>query len=233
MDSKLNIVVVEDHDDLRELTCMALAERGHEVRGFASAEEMSETISRGVTDVFLLDLNLPGEDGISLAKRIRQIYPLAGVVMLTARAQSVEKVLGYEAGADLYMTKPVDLDELCAAIQGFARRRNILPTFLEHRAQGQTLTLQKLHLTGSSGSNHLTAAEANLLIALAHAPSCRLETERLIKALGTDAEKIQKSTLEVRIVRLRKKLHDVGAGENAIESVRNFGYQLNTPILIT
>ena len=233
MDSKLNIVVVEDHDDLRELTCMALAERGHEVQGFASAEEMSEKISRGVADVFLLDLNLPGEDGISLAKRIRRTYPLAGVVMLTARAQSVEKVLGYEAGADLYMTKPVDLDELCAAIQGFARRRNILPKFLENQAQGQTLTLQKLHLTGSSGSSHLTAAEANLLIALAHAPSCRLETDRLIKALGTDSEKIQKSTLEVRIVRLRKKLYEVGVGENAIESIRNFGYQLNAPILIT
>lgn len=233
MDSKLNIVLVEDHDDLRELTCMALSERGHEVQGFASAEEMSEKISRGVADVFLLDLNLPGEDGISLAKRIRQTYPLAGVVMLTARAQSVEKVLGYEAGADLYMTKPVDLDELCAAIQGFARRRNILPKFLENQAQGQPLTLQKLHLTGSSGKNHLTAAEANLLIALAHAPSCRLETDRLIKALGTDSEKIQKSTLEVRIVRLRKKLYEVGAGENAIESIRNFGYQLNAPILIT
>ena len=233
MDSKLNIVVVEDHDDLRELTCMALTERGHEVQGFASAEEMTEQISGGVADVFLLDLNLPGEDGISLAKRIRQTYPLAGIVMLTARAQSGDKVLGYEVGADLYMTKPANLDELCAAIQGFARRRNILPTLLENRAQGQSLTLQKLHLTGSSGSSHLTAAEADLLIALAHAPSCRLETDRLIKAVGADAEKLQKSTLEVRIVRLRKKLYEVGAGENAIESIRSFGYQLNAPILIT
>jgi DNA-binding response OmpR family regulator len=232
VDSKLTIAVVEDHDDLRELTCMALTERGHEVQGFASAEDMTEQISGGVTDVFLLDLNLPGEDGISLAKRIRQTYPLAGVVMLTARSQSIEKVLGYEAGADLYMTKPVDLDELCAAIQGFARRRSILPKFLDKHERGHSLTLQKLHLTGASGSSHLTAAEADLLIALAHAPSCRLETDRLIKALGTDTEKLQKSTLEVRIVRLRKKLHEVGAGENAIESVRNFGYQLNTPILI-
>ncbi len=233
MDSKLNIVVVEDHDDLRELTCMALTERGHEVQGFASAEALTEQTTRGVADVFLLDLNLPGEDGISLAKRIRQTYPLAGVVMLTARAQSLDKVLGYESGADLYMTKPVDLDELCAAIQGFSRRRNILPKLLQSQEQGQSLTLKKLHLTGPTGSSHLTAAEANLLIALTHAPSCRLETERLIKALGTDSEKLQKSTLEVRIVRLRKKLHEVGAGENAIESVRNFGYQLNTPLLIT
>lgn len=233
MDSKLSIVIVEDHDDLRELMCMALVERGHEVQSFASAEAINEQLTRGVADVFLLDLNLPGEDGISLAKRIRQTYPLAGIVMLTARSQTSDKVLGYEVGADLYMTKPVDLDELCAAIQGFSRRRSILPTLLGNRPQGQSLSLQKLHLSGSAGSSHLTAAEADLLIALAQAPSCRLETDRLIRALGADTDKLQKSTLEVRIVRLRKKLHEVGAGENAIESVRNFGYQLNAPILIS
>jgi DNA-binding response OmpR family regulator len=100
---------------------MALANKGHHVFGLSCAEELEDAVKGGATDVFILDLNLPGEDGISLAKRIRQAYPLVGIIMLTARSQAKEKVQGYESGADLYMTKPVDFEELCAALQGFVK----------------------------------------------------------------------------------------------------------------
>jgi DNA-binding response OmpR family regulator len=119
----LNIVVVEDHDDLRELTCLALSHRGHHVVGLSCAEELEDQAGGGPVDVFVIDLNLPGEDGISLTQRLRHVYPLVGIVMLTARSQNKDKVLGYDSGADLYMTKPVNFEELCAAIQSFARRR--------------------------------------------------------------------------------------------------------------
>jgi DNA-binding response OmpR family regulator len=189
----LNIVVVEDHQDLRELTCMALANKGHHVFGLSCAEELEDAVKGGATDVFILDLNLPGEDGISLAKRIRQAYPLVGIIMLTARSQAKEKVQGYESGADLYMTKPVDFEELCAALQGFVRRRQV--------ASEGTLTLSKLTLTGSVGSVRLSSAEADMLMAFARAPASRLETWQLAHILGMEMDGLNKASLEVRIVR--------------------------------
>jgi DNA-binding response OmpR family regulator len=220
----LNIVVVEDHQDLRELTCMALANKGHHVFGLSCAEELEDAVKGGATDVFILDLNLPGEDGISLAKRIRQAYPLVGIIMLTARSQAKEKVQGYESGADLYMTKPVDFEELCAALQGFVRRRQV--------ASEGTLTLSKLTLTGSVGSVRLSSAEADMLMAFARAPASRLETWQLAHILGMEMDGLNKASLEVRIVRLRKKMLEAGAPSSVIESIRNVGYQLSVPIQI-
>jgi DNA-binding response OmpR family regulator len=220
----LNIVVVEDHQDLRELTCMALANKGHHVLGLSCAEELEDAVKGSAVDVFILDLNLPGEDGISLAKRIRQAYPLVGIVMLTARSQAKEKVQGYESGADLYMTKPVDFEELCAALRGFVRRRQTAPEGI--------LTLSKLTLTGASGSVRLSSAESDMLMAFARAPSTRLETWQLGQILGLEMDGLNKASLEVRIVRLRKKMVEAGAPSAVIESIRNVGYQLSVPIQI-
>jgi DNA-binding response OmpR family regulator len=203
---------------------MALANKGHHVFGLSCAEELEDAVKGGATDVFILDLNLPGEDGISLAKRIRQAYPLVGIIMLTARSQAKEKVQGYESGADLYMTKPVDFEELCAALQGFVRRRQV--------ASEGTLTLSKLTLTGSVGSVRLSSAEADMLMAFARAPASRLETWQLAHILGMEMDGLNKASLEVRIVRLRKKMLEAGAPSSVIESIRNVGYQLSVPIQI-
>ena len=224
----LNIVVVEDHDDLRELTCMALSHRGHQVVGLSCAEELEDEAGGGPVDVFVIDLNLPGEDGISLAKRLRHVYPLVGIVMLTARSQNKDKVLGYESGADLYMTKPVNIDELCAAMQSFARRRQATaPNILgQDTANASALRLHKLALSGPGGEVRLSAAEADMLTAFARAPGGRLETWQLAQILDIEMANLNKASLEVRIVRLRKKLQDVGTAGMVIEPIRNVGYQL-------
>ena len=225
----LNIVVVEDHDDLRELTCLALTHRGHQVVGLSCAEELDDEPGGGQVDVFVIDLNLPGEDGISLAKRLRQVYPLVGILMLTARSQNKDKVLGYESGADLYMTKPVNFEELCAAIQSFARRRQAsAPATLlaSDDAQASPLRLSKLLLSGPGGEVRLSSAEADMLTAFARAPGGRLETWQLAQILDLDINTLNKASLEVRIVRLRKKLQDVGTAGVVIESIRNVGYQI-------
>ena len=223
MATHLNIVVVEDHQELRELTCLALTQRGHQVTGLSCAEEVEGQVRGGPVDVFILDLNLPGEDGISLAKRIRAAYPVVGIIMLTARTQNKDKVLGYECGADLYMTKPVNFDELCAAIQGFARRRQV---------KAEDLSLNQLTLTGPTGDVRVTSAEADLLMAFARAPAGRLETNQITQILGYEVGGLTKSSLEVRIVRLRKKFAEVGATGTAIESIRNVGYQLCLPVRV-
>jgi len=107
MVAKLNIVVVEDNNDLRELTCQVLTQEGHRVTGLACAEELEDLAGGEPADMFLLDLNLPGEDGISLSQRIRKAQPLVGIFIISARSDLDDKLIGYESGADLYITKPV------------------------------------------------------------------------------------------------------------------------------
>ena len=122
MDTRLNIVVVEDHDAIREVIVEELRLAGHTTLGVESAEELNERLEIQNIDLLILDLNLPGEDGISLGRRIRLTDPDIGIIMLTARSQLAEKVLGYESSADIYLTKPASMEELNAAINSLKRR---------------------------------------------------------------------------------------------------------------
>lgn len=118
----MNIIIVEDHDALREVTVSALQEMGHKVRGVACAEALNEKLRLCIPHILILDLNLPGEDGISLANRVRQIHPEIGIIMVTARKELNDRIAGYESGADIYLTKPTSLEELAVAIQALSRR---------------------------------------------------------------------------------------------------------------
>jgi len=224
MVAKLNIVVVEDNDDLRELTCQVLSQEGHRVTGLACAEELEDIAGGEPADIFLIDLNLPGEDGISLSQRIRKAQPLVGIIIISARTDLDDKVTGYESGADWYITKPVVFAELTAAIRSFARRRHAAKH--EKIDATQALTLDKLDMTGPLGSAKLTATEGMLLTAFARAPAGKLETWQIAEMLDVEADEAMNSSISVGIARLRKKLRDVGADGVVIESIRNVGYQL-------
>jgi DNA-binding response OmpR family regulator len=228
MATQLNLVVVEDNNDLRTLLCNALRKDGHHVTQLSCAEELEDQAGSDHADAFLIDINLPGEDGLSLAKRIRNAHPLVGIIILSARSALDDKLSGYDCGADIYLTKPVSLPELSAALRSFARRR--LATFKHITPKG--LTLNKLELQGQETSVKLTAQEAIVLTALARAPAGRLETWQMAELLDAEVDDSFKSSLAVRMVRLRKKLNDAGAEGLVIESLRNIGYQLTTHIEI-
>jgi DNA-binding response OmpR family regulator len=228
MAAQLNLVVVEDNNDLRTLLSQALRKDGHHVTPLSCAEELEDQAGSDHADAFLIDINLPGEDGLSLAKRIRNAHPLVGIIMLSARSALDDKLSGYECGADIYLTKPVSLPELSAALRSFARRR--LATFKHITPKG--LTLNKLELQGQQTSVKLSAQEAIVLTALARAPAGRLETWQIAELLDAEMDESFKSSLAVRMVRLRKKLTDAGAEGLVIESLRNIGYQLTTHIEI-
>jgi DNA-binding response OmpR family regulator len=228
MATQLNLVVVEDNNDLRTLLCNALRKDGHHVTALSCAEELEDQAGSDHADAFLIDINLPGEDGLSLAKRIRHAHPLVGIIILSARSALDDKLSGYDCGADIYLTKPVSLPELSAALRSFARRR--LATFKHITPKG--LTLNKLELQGQETSVKLTAQEAIVLTALARAPASRLETWQIAELLDAEVDDSFKSSLAVRMVRLRKKLTDAGADGLVIESLRNIGYQLTTHIEI-
>jgi DNA-binding response OmpR family regulator len=230
MAAHLSIVLVEDNDDLRELTAEALRDEGHRVVALSCAEELEDQARGVAADVFLIDLNLPGEDGFSLSRRIRQVHPLVGIIIISARSDLQDKVVGYDSGADWYLPKPVPFAELSAALKSFARRRQAQQVDTVMPSGG--LILQQRELQGPEGSVRLTPAEENLLTALARAPSGRLENWQLLELFGLDSADVSKTSLEVRITRLRKKLSQVGAQGLCLESIRGIGYQLNVPVQV-
>jgi DNA-binding response OmpR family regulator len=228
----LNIVLVEDHDILRMLLKQALQEFGHQVVALSCAEELEDEAQGFPADVFLIDLNLPGEDGLSLTERVRAAYPLAGLIIVTARARLEDKLEGYARGADLYLSKPLEVPELCAAVAALGRRRQRVGQLLDQH-QGLTLSQKQMSLSknGHTAVN-LSAAETAILVTLARAPGQRAAYWQIAETLGLDLQKYAKASLEVRIVRLRKKLIEAGAASSCIEAVRNHGYQLCIPVQV-
>jgi DNA-binding response OmpR family regulator len=228
MSTPLNLVVIEDGDDLRALLEKALRSEGHHVVALSCAEELEDHLGIDQVDAFLIDINLPGEDGFSLAKRIRQVHTLAGIIMLTARSTLDDKLNGYDCGADIYLTKPVPLPELFAALRSFARRR--MATLKQ--VSPDNLMLNKLELQGNNSTVKLTPQESLLLTCMARAPAGKLETWQFAELLHMDLDEAFKASLAVRMVRLRKKLMDAGAQGTVIESLRNVGYQITIHIEI-
>ncbi|MDD3884808.1 MAG: response regulator transcription factor [Gallionella sp.] len=221
MHTPLNIIVIEDHDVLREVTVEALQKSGFHVVGLDCAEALADRPVEQI-DLMIIDLNLPGEDGFSLARRMRENQPDIGIIMLTARNLSADKINGYESGADIYITKPTSQQALTAAINALARR-------LRNADQGHfglQLMLSSLTLSGPQSTVSLSAQEATLLSALARALGHELESWQLIELLGKSPENYGKSNLDVHISRLRKKLSQAGSADNAIRAIRGKGYRL-------
>lgn len=227
MAARLSVLVVEDHDMLREATVAALNNAGHIAKGVVSAEDVDDTPTLAPPDLYVIDLNLPGEDGISLSKRIRESHPRAGIVMVTARTETKDKIAGYESGADIYLPKPVDPEELLAAVDALAHR--IRPLAEECTL---TLNLKNLKVRGPKGEVGLSQSEANLLSAFSRAGGEQLERFQVATNLSLKGEVLNATSLEVRLSRLRKKLNQVGAEEPTIKAIRGHGYKLAVTITI-
>lgn len=224
MAASLNIVVVEDHDALREVTVEALRGMGYGVQGVDCAEALSDELKSLSVDLMVIDLNLPGEDGISLAQRVCAVQPEVGIIMVTSRGQVNDKLLGYESGADIYLTKPTSVEEHGAAVKALARR---LKSGIQHDFVLDSTTLL---LQGPDHSVNLSSKEAMIICAFARALEHRLAYWQLMELSKSDS--ISKSTLEVQIVRLRKKLLQAGTPNQPIKAIRNEGYQLCIDIAV-
>jgi len=225
MYSSLNIIVVEDNIALLDTIVDALNSMGHMTKGVTCAESFDE-YSDFLFDLLIVDLNLPGEDGISLTKRVRTVQVNVGIIMLTARSQLSDKLNGYENGADIYLSKPTSIEVLGAAIQALAKR--IKQTTISN---SYILDTTARTLTGPRGSIQMTADERSILLALSRALKQRLEYWQLMELFNSAGLKITKNALEVKVSRLRKKIIETGASES-INVVRGVGYQLCIPIMI-
>lgn len=222
----LNIAVVEDNDDLRAAIVGALVEEGHHVTGIDSAEALVEHAGLTSIDLLVVDLNLPGEDGLALTARVRASQPEIGIIMVTARGRALDRKVGYEAGADIYMTKPVSVEELAAAIEALSRRLRRR----EDKGSQLRLETRNLVLRGAAGQVSVSAAEAGLLAAFARAPERRLETWQILELTDPEQKTQSRSAVNVTIFRLSRRLRQAGAGDRPLRAIRGWGYQLCEPL---
>ena len=229
-DPPIKLLVVEDHLALLDVIVETLSACGHEVIGVDSAEALEQLPTHFVADIAVLDLNLPGESGLSLAQRLRCIQPSIGIVMVTALHALEHKLAGYEHGADLYLTKPIAAEELCATVQALAQRLR-----RSTAAQPLTFTLDiaAALLKTPQGDLALRSSEAALLHALALAPDNTLTTWQALEMLSKPIDDQGKAQLEVVVSRLRGKLVAQGAPALPIRALRGKGYRLAMPLQIS
>ncbi len=223
MATLLNIIVIEDNDDLRETMVDALRGQGYQVTGLDCAEALPEQTAWQRVDIMVVDLNLPGEDGLSVVARVRSIQPDVGIIMVTARNRPGDRQTGYSTGADIYLTKPVSLQELNTTIHSLGRRIQTCaaqPPCLQLDMARQLLqrpVLPDIQLSG---------LECALIAALGRTADQRLQTWQLIDILEKKSAENPKLALEIGITRLRKKLEQARCDELHIRSIRGWGYQL-------
>ena len=224
-----SVILVEDNISLREALEHHLVDAGFLIRGVEDGQELNQELAISRPDVIVLDLNLPDEDGISISKRVRLAYPTIGIVMLTARVRSIDRHEGYDSGADVYLTKPVNPSELTTVLQNLCRR--ISP---QVDNQSWSLHLASLQLVSPAKEViKLTVSEAKLVQELALSGEL-LSMSRLIEVFGDIdlPEPTNKLRIEQVVSRVRRKMDVLLGGQPSIKAVTRLGYKLFVPVVI-
>jgi two-component system phosphate regulon response regulator OmpR len=224
------ILVVDDDARLRDLLHRYLAEQGFAVRAVADAREMDKWLARESADLLVLDLMLPGEDGLAICRRLRATGNALPIVMLTARGDEVDRIVGLEMGADDYLPKPFNPRELLARIHAVLRRRPSAVPGAPAQDGGPVAfgefvfdpVTRRLNRGGEALS--LTSGEFSLLKVLVEHPRQPLSRDRLLQlARGREPEAFDRS-VDVLVSRLRRLVESDPARPRYIQTVWGFGY---------
>jgi two-component system phosphate regulon response regulator PhoB len=223
------VLVVEDEPHIQELVAVNLEHAGHRVVRAASAEEAEAAIRSALPDVLVVDWMLPGESGLAFVRRLRADPRTRDlpILMLTARAMEADKLLGLEAGADDYLTKPFSPKELAARIKAVLRRR--APELSEDAVEIEGLRLDPASRRVSAGGYRLalSPSEFRLLHFLMTHPGRIYSRTQLLDHVWGDHVFIEERTVDVHIRRLRKALEPSGH-DRLIDTVRGAGYGLRS-----
>jgi two-component system, OmpR family, response regulator len=238
-----HIAVVDDEPDITQLIARYLGAQGLRVSQWQRGEDLLRAMAADAPALVLLDLGLPGEDGLAIARRLRE-HHRCGLVIVSGRGDAVDKVVGLEIGADDYVTKPFDLRELLARVKAVLRRLEpavsaqvAMPAAAPNgfRVAGFTLDTAARRVADAQGRDvALTGGEFDLLVTLCRHAGRVLSRDFLLDATrGREAGPFDR-TIDVQIGRLRRKLEAASSGDAVIiKSVRGAGYLLAAPVQAT
>jgi DNA-binding response OmpR family regulator len=229
----LHILVVDDDPRIRQMLTRYFEQEGYRVSTAADGAAMRAHLSARPVDVILLDVVLPGRDGLAIAREIRAKSDV-GIIMLTGRGEVVDRVVGLEVGADDYIAKPFHLREVLARVKSLVRRRKPMPEPVVRsdgrcedviRFDGWLLDTTRRRLVSPSGKEvALTSGEFDLLAALAKHPGRVFSRETLMERTRGHAMKAFDRTIDAQIARLRKKIERDPKSPTIVKSVRAVGY---------
>lgn len=231
MAAATHILIVDDHREIRELVGLLFEREGYRVSTAGEGRAMHAVLKEGGVDLMVLDLMLPGKDGLTLCREVRASYPTLPIIMLTAKSEEIDKVVGLEVGADDYMVKPFGGRELLARTRALLRRTSrpvpALPPE-EHRVfrfKDWRLITGSRELESPEGVVvPLSTSEFNLLLAFVEHPQTVLNRDRLLDLTkGRDATPYDRS-IDTHVSRLRRKIGDPAANPEIIKTVWGGGY---------
>jgi two-component system, OmpR family, response regulator len=226
------IIVVEDDTQLLETTVDYLSLRGFQVTGTSTEEEMKEALQRepGPT-VVILDVMLEGENGIEIAERLRSQNETIGIIMLTALHETQDYLEGLKAGADIYLTKPMDLKVLEAKVEALFRRVNQSTQTTNPEESRWYFNTISWELNSPDGQTTvLTGLERNFLQALASSPGETATFSTIAKYMGSSSKTIDEHRIAVLVNRFRKKVKQKTGHKLPISSSRGTGYSFTAKI---
>lgn len=238
---RARVAVVEDEPDLREAVVEYLGANGFEVAGAENAAAMRRLVETESFQLAILDIAMPGEDGLSLGRWLRSRAPI-GLIYATAAGTPIDRIVGLELGADDYLVKPYDLRELLARVRSVLRRVPAQQAIASAKpgapdrprrvvAFGDySVDLDSRVMTGPAGRTvEMAKSEFDVLEAFLHRPNRLMSRAALSEAIGIDDEPETSRAVDIRIMRLRKKIETDPANPRFLRTVRGEGYIFALP----
>lgn len=226
------LLMVEDDPEISRLVSTFMEQEGFEIEIASDGKAMDAILTRLHPDLIILDLMLPGEDGLSICRRLRAAGSIP-VLMLTAKSDEIDRVVGLEMGADDYLAKPFGPRELLARVRAILRRTQSVPMTQSNRRfvfDCFILDLDSRSLTCGESEASLTSAEFDLLACFVQRPRRVLTRDQILDwTKGRSAEPFDRA-VDMLISRLRKKLDAISPGASLITTVRNGGYLLTAQV---
>jgi DNA-binding response OmpR family regulator len=224
----MRILVVDDDDILVEVLKRSLSNQRHVVEVAEDGQMGWEYVQTGEYELVLLDVNLPGLDGVSLCQKMRSQGYTTPILLMTAKNASQDRILGLDAGADDYLTKPLDLGELNARVRALSRRKEVAPTSVLD-INGLILDPSSCEVSYQQQPIKLTAKEYNLLEIFLRNPARVFSRSQILDKIWTFDDLPLEESVKAHIKGLRKKLKQAGVVD-WIENVYGIGYRLNPKV---
>lgn len=235
LDRAPEILIVEDDPGVRVLLARTLKENGLNVTAAPAATEMWRALKTNQFDLILLDIMLPGTNGLDLCRAIRKDSAVP-IIMVSARGEEIDRVLGLEIGADDYIAKPFSTKELLARVRAVLRRTvagpiGAAPPRETLQFEGWTVDLRRRTLQSAEGAEvELSGAEYDLLLSFLDNPQRIIGRDRLLELSRSRISDASDRSIDVLVSRLRRKLSGQEGGEALIRTVRGAGYMFTAPV---